>query len=79
MVVWRSAAFRQPSTLMHARAFSLYVSYKYSFIACCRPHQTHDVNQVLAIQADSREAVDGVLVFSVCRSTTRTDITKCFR
>lgn len=79
MMIWRSAAFRQPSTTVHARAFSLYALYHYSIMACCRPHQTHDVNQVLAIQADSREAVDGVLVFSVGRSILRTNITMYFR
>ena len=59
MVVWRSAAFRQPSTLMHARAFSLYVSYKYSFIACCRPHLIGDVIDVLTFRSTAERQLTG--------------------
>ena len=59
MVGWRSAAFRQPSTPMHARAFSLYASYKYSFIACCRPHLIGDVIDVLTFRSTAERQLTG--------------------
>ena len=69
MTIWRSAAFRQPSTLAHARAFSLYVSYKYLFKACYRPHLIGDVIHVLVFRSTAERQLTGHWFLSVCRST----------